>query len=116
MKVKRESEVVHSCPTLSDPMDCSLPGFSVHGIFQALVEVKNHATTPPPESAVFSAKKEPPSYKEFPSPGKGEKTEQQASPASGVTVQMFCFDFTLHRLTKLRCIRMVRNKKKSRGY
>ena len=31
---------------------------------------------PPPESAVFSAKKEPPSYKEFPSPGKGEKTEQ----------------------------------------
>ena len=34
-KVKRESEVVQSCPTLSDPMDCSLPGSSVHGIFQA---------------------------------------------------------------------------------
>ena len=32
-----ESEVAQSCPTLSDPMDCSLPGFSVHGIFQARV-------------------------------------------------------------------------------
>ena len=37
MKVKSESEVAQSCPTLSDPMDCSLPGFSVHGIFQAKV-------------------------------------------------------------------------------
>ena len=37
MKVKRESEVVQSCPTLSDPMDCSPPGSSVHGIFQARV-------------------------------------------------------------------------------
>ena len=35
MKVKSESEVAQSCPTLSDPMDCSLPGSSVHGIFQA---------------------------------------------------------------------------------
>ena len=34
MKVKSESEVMQSCPTLSDPMDCSLPGSSVHGIFQ----------------------------------------------------------------------------------
>ena len=33
MKVKSESEVAQSCPTLSDPMDCSLPGSSVHGIF-----------------------------------------------------------------------------------
>jgi len=32
-----ESEVAQSCPTLSDPMDCSLPGSSVHGIFQARV-------------------------------------------------------------------------------
>ena len=32
-----ESEVAQSCPTLCDPMDCSLPGFSVHGIFQARV-------------------------------------------------------------------------------
>ena len=37
MKVKIESEVTQSCPTLSDPMDCSLPGSSTHGIFQARV-------------------------------------------------------------------------------
>ena len=35
MKVKSEIEVAQSCPTLSDPMDCSPPGSSVHGIFQA---------------------------------------------------------------------------------
>ena len=38
MKVKSQSEVAQSCPTLSNPMDCSLPGSSVHGIFQARVE------------------------------------------------------------------------------
>ena len=37
MKVKSESEVAHSCLTLRDPMDCSPPGSSVHGIFQARV-------------------------------------------------------------------------------
>ena len=37
MKVKSESEVTQSCPTLSDPMDYSLPGSSIHGIFQARV-------------------------------------------------------------------------------
>jgi len=37
MKVKSESEVAQSCPTLSEPMDCSPPGSSVHGIFQARV-------------------------------------------------------------------------------
>ena len=37
MKMKSESEVAQSCPTLSDPMDCSPPGSSVHGIFQARV-------------------------------------------------------------------------------
>ena len=37
VKVKSESEVAHSGPTLSDPMDCSLPGSSAHGIFQARV-------------------------------------------------------------------------------
>ena len=37
MKVKSESEVAQSCPTLSDPMDCSLPGSSIHRIFQARV-------------------------------------------------------------------------------
>ena len=35
MKVRSESEVAQSYPTLSDPMDCSLPGSSTHGIFQA---------------------------------------------------------------------------------
>ena len=37
MTVKSESEVAQSCPTLSDPMDCSPPGSSVHGVFQARV-------------------------------------------------------------------------------
>ena len=37
MKVKSESEVAESCLTLSDPMDCGPPGFSIHGIFQARV-------------------------------------------------------------------------------
>ena len=37
MKVKSASEVAQSCPTLSDPMVCSLPGSSIHGIFQARV-------------------------------------------------------------------------------
>ena len=37
MKVKSESEVAQSCPTLSDPMDCRLPGSSIRGIFQARV-------------------------------------------------------------------------------
>ena len=35
MKVKNESEVAQSCPTLSNPVDCSLPGSSTHGILQA---------------------------------------------------------------------------------
>ena len=38
MKVKSESEVAQSCLTLSDPVDCSPPGSSVHGIFQARVQ------------------------------------------------------------------------------
>ena len=37
MKVKSESEVIQLYPTICDPMDCSLPGSSVHGIFQARV-------------------------------------------------------------------------------
>jgi len=37
MKVKSESEVTQLCPTLSDAMDCSLAGSSIHGIFQARV-------------------------------------------------------------------------------
>ena len=41
MKVKSESEVTQSCPTLSDPMDRSLLGFSVHGIFQVKKSLLN---------------------------------------------------------------------------
>ena len=37
VKVKNEREVAQSCPTLRDPMDCSLPDSAVHGIFQARV-------------------------------------------------------------------------------
>ena len=37
MKAKSENEIAQSCPTLSDPVDCSLPGSSVHEIFQARV-------------------------------------------------------------------------------
>ena len=37
MKVKNEREASQPCPTLSDPMDCSLPGSSIHGFFQARV-------------------------------------------------------------------------------
>ena len=37
MNVKSESEIAQSCPTLCDPMDCSLPGSSAHGIFQARI-------------------------------------------------------------------------------
>ena len=37
MTVKSESEVMQSCPTLRDPLDCSLPGSSIHRIFQARV-------------------------------------------------------------------------------
>ena len=35
--IKKESEITQTCPTLSDPMDCSLPGSSVHGILQARI-------------------------------------------------------------------------------
>ena len=37
MKLKIEGEVAQTCPTLSNPMDCSLPGSSIQGIFQARV-------------------------------------------------------------------------------
>ena len=37
MKVKSESKIAQSYPTLSDPMDCSLPGACIHGVFQARV-------------------------------------------------------------------------------
>ena len=46
MKVKSESEVAQSCPTLRDPMDYSLPGSSVHGIFQARVSLPYNLAIP----------------------------------------------------------------------
>ena len=66
MKVKSESEVAQSCPTLSDPMDCSPPGSSIHGIFQARVQEwgaiafsKNHGL---PDSKVLALKCFPSNY------------------------------------------------------
>ena len=47
MKVKSEREVTQSCPTLSNPMDCSPPGSSVHSIFQARVVFTTSATKRP---------------------------------------------------------------------
>ena len=46
MKVKSESEVAQSCPTLSDPMVCSPPGSSIHEIFQARVLMLTHIHLP----------------------------------------------------------------------
>ena len=46
MKMRNESEVAHSCLTLSDPMDCSLPGSSVHGILQDSVLKSRNLTLP----------------------------------------------------------------------
>ena len=58
MKVESESEVAKSCLTLRDPMDCSLPGSSVHGIFEARVlewvaiaySVSSHQLLPSPKA------------------------------------------------------------------
>ena len=58
MKVKSESKVAQSCPTLSDPMDCSLPGSSVHGIFQARVLEWGAIAYPPPSKDELRIKQE----------------------------------------------------------
>ena len=61
MKVKSQSEIAQSCPTLSDPMDYSLPGSSVHGIFRARVlewgaiAFSNHRTSAPQTYNQFSS-------------------------------------------------------------
>ena len=47
LKVKSESEVAQSCLTLRDPMDCSLPGSSIHGISQARVHTADHGKSFP---------------------------------------------------------------------
>ena len=76
MKVKSESEVPQSCPTLSDPIDCSLPGSSVHGIFQARVLelyaqylwklYTNWKTRPPQREEPQSSNLDSPSPKRIP--------------------------------------------------
>ena len=53
-KVKSESEVVQSCLTLRDPTDCSLPGSSIHGIFQARVLEWVHSMLAPAKTEVYS--------------------------------------------------------------
>ena len=59
MKVKSESEVAQSCPTLSEPMDCSPPGSTIHGILQArilewvAISFFRNVNTEPPEIAAF---------------------------------------------------------------
>ena len=64
MKVKSESEVIQLCLTLSDPMDCSLPGSSIHGILQARVLewgaiAFSNLALPIPNSKVTSSGKAP---------------------------------------------------------
>ena len=55
MKVKSESEVTQSCPTLHDPMDCSPRGSSIHGIFQARVLEWERVRTPEKEEIAGGA-------------------------------------------------------------
>ena len=61
MKVKSESEDAQSYPTLSDPMDCSLPGSSVHGIFQARV-LEWGAIAFSQHSSILAPRAKPPDY------------------------------------------------------
>ena len=56
MKMKSESEVAQSCPTLNDTMDCSLPGSSIHGIFQARVLKATGVPLPSPTQSAVSQK------------------------------------------------------------
>ena len=55
MKVKSESEAAQSCPTLSDPMDFSPPGSSIHGIFQARVLERGAIAVDLKEKAAFNS-------------------------------------------------------------
>jgi len=69
MQVKSESEVTQSCLTLSNPMDCSLPGSSINGIFQAKVLEWG--------AIAFSIQYLPPSFPQFPSTHTQLKGEQK---------------------------------------
>ena len=71
----RESEVAQSCPTLSDPMDCSLPGSSVHGIFQASLYLEEPNSLPQGTGAEKLFKPELMSF-----PTKREKIKSMLNP------------------------------------
>ena len=70
MKVEIESEVAQSCPTLSDPMDCSLPGSSIHGIFQA--KMGHHQT-----ETIQNLSKDVERKRRWWGPGKGGREKRQ---------------------------------------
>ena len=70
MKVKSESEVAQSCPTLRNPMDCSLPGSSVYGIFQAPPSMgfSSGVPLPSPQKILLSPKSASHAFWWFPFP------------------------------------------------
>ena len=76
-EVKSESEVAQSCLTLSDPMDCSLPGSSIHGIFQA-------SAIKEPKYKVFDSKKGIRFLSPEPQDGRGGETQE-----SGIIFLLF---------------------------
>ena len=81
MKVKSESEIIQSSPTVSDPMDCSLPGSSVHRILQARVLEWGAIafSVCPPEQHLISPHPVPPVRKfpqaSYPHPSEGRQNE-----------------------------------------
>ena len=106
MKVKSESEVARLCPTLSDPMDCSLQGSSIHGIYQQLSAIR-----------LLKGEKQVPTYYLFESPYKNPvvflflrfttillETEQRGEenwPFKRQTLYLhFYFFFPTHQMTK----------------
>ena len=93
MKVKSESEVAQSCPTLSDPMDCSPPGSSAHGIFQA--RVLEWGAIAFSYCLLFNLKTSVlhPSWWELPC-----NTMQYHVPCITVTRPNFCFDFAFTKM------------------
>ena len=66
MKVKSQSEIVQSCPTLRNPMDCSLPGSSADGIFQARVLEWGAIASSTPRSVRHRHKKDPGGHQRAP--------------------------------------------------
>ena len=88
MKLKSESEVAQFYPTLSDPMDCSLPGFSIHAIFQARVLEWGAIAF---SEIVYSIIKSPHLDAQLAATGGDEGTDiQSASSPGAVTARLFC--------------------------